>query len=49
MSDLMEWRALDIIDGWLTLLALKPQCIVTVAPAENSGPLDICAVHTSHT
>lgn len=49
VSDLMERRALDVIDGRLTLLTLEPQSIVTVAPAENGGPLDICAVHTSHT
>lgn len=49
MSDLVERRALDVIDGRLTLLALEPQRIVTVAPAENGRPLDICAVHTSHT
>lgn len=46
-SYLMELGALDEVDWRLTLLALQPQDVVSVAPAQDGRPLDVSAVHAA--
>lgn len=43
----MELGTLDKVDRRLALLALQPQYVVGVAPAEDGRPLDVGAVHAA--
>lgn len=46
---LVKLGTLDEVDGRLALLALQPQYVVRVAPAQDGRPLDVCAVHAADT
>lgn len=46
-SYLVELGALDEVDWRLALLALQPQDVVGVAPAQDGRPLDVSAVHAA--
>lgn len=43
----MELGTLDEVDWRLALLALQPQDVVGVAPAQDGRPLDVGAVHAA--
>lgn len=47
MFYLVELRTLDEVDGRLALLALQPQYVVSVAPAQDGRPLNVGAVHAA--
>lgn len=46
---LVKLRTLDEVDRWFTLLALQPEYVISVAPAQDGRPLDVCAVHAANT
>lgn len=46
---LVELRALDEVDRRFALLALQPEYVISIAPAQDGRPLDVCAVHAANT
>lgn len=43
----MKLGTLDEVDGRLALLALQPQYVVGITPAQDGRPLDVGAVHAA--